>query len=161
MRRKDREITDFSQIAEIVERNNSAVVSMVDGDKPYGVMLNYAPVITGNGVSLIFHGATEGRKVDCLRRNPSASVFINDREVEEVVLRGERPSGKTTTHYRSVILAGEVQIVDDLQERRRLCEIFLRHFGTTDIEMPPEQMLARTQFFLFTAEEISGKQNVG
>lgn len=160
MRRKDREITDFIHIAEIVERNNSAVVSMVDGDKPYGVMLNYAPIITANGVSLIFHCATEGRKIDCLRRNPAASVFINDREAEAVVLTDGRPSGKTTTHYRSVVLAGEVQIVDDLSERRRLCEIFLRHFGTADIEMPPDSVLAKTQFFLFKADEISGKQNV-
>lgn len=160
MRRKDREITDFSLIGDIVRRNNSAVVSMVDGDKPYGVMLNYAPIITDNGISLIFHGATAGRKIDCLRRNPAASVFINDKETETVVFPDGKPSGHTTTHYRSVVLAGDVRIVDDLAERRRLCEIFLKHFGSGEIEMPPEQMLAMTQFFLFTADEISGKQSL-
>lgn len=160
MRRKDREITDFSLIGEIVRRNNSAVVSMVDGDKPYGVVMNYAPIITDDGISLIFHGAREGRKVDCLRRNPAASVFINDKATETVVFPDGRPSGHTTTHYRSVILAGEVRIVDDLDERRKLCEIFLKHFGTGDIEMPPDQMLTMTQFFLFTANEVTGKQSL-
>lgn len=161
MRRKDREITDFRQIADVVQRNNSAVVSMIDGDKPYGVMLNYAPIVSDGGIELIFHGATEGRKVDCLRRNSAASVFINDRQVEEVVLTDGKASGNTTTHYRSVVLGGEVRLVDGMDERRRLCEVFLRHFGEEGgIEMPPEQMLTRTQFFLFTAKEISGKQNV-
>jgi len=160
MRRKDREITDFALIADIVRQNNSAVVSMIDGDRPYGVMLNYAPIITDNCISLIFHGATEGRKMDCLHRNPAVSIFINDRKTEEIVLKGEKPSGNTTTRYRSVVLAGDVHIVDDLSERRRLCGLFLSHFGTDGIEMPPEQMLAHTQFLLFTAKEISGKQNI-
>lgn len=160
MRRKDREITDFNLIAEIVRENNSAVVSMIDGDKPYGVMLNYAPVFRDNNISLIFHGATEGRKIDCLRKNPAASIFINDCKAEKVILTDGKPSGNTTTHYRSVVLAGKVQIVDDIDERRRLIEIFLRHFSSGDILMPPDQMLLHTQVFLFSADEISGKQNV-
>lgn len=159
MRRKDREITDFNLIADIIRKNNSAVVSMVDGDKPYGVMVNYAPVMDGRSVSLVFHGAAEGRKVSCLRANPAASIFINDRCAEEVILKGDKPSGRSTTHYRSVMLQGTVRLVDDLEEKRPLAKAFLEHFGHSGVEMPPDQALAVTQFFLFTAGEITGKQN--
>lgn len=160
MRRKDREITDFNVITQIVTQNNSATMSLVDGERPYGVMVNYAPIIGDNSIELVFHGATEGRKIDCIRRNPHACFFINDVASEAVLLKGEKPSERSTTRYRSVVLEGTVSLVDDLAERRRLAEPFLKHFGHGGIEMPSERMLAMTQFFLFKAEIISGKQNL-
>ena len=160
MRRKDREITDTAVIHDVIRHNNSAVMSLIDHDKPYGVMLNYAPLFQDGTVSLIFHGATEGRKVDCLRHNPAASIFINDHGVEKVLLKGEKPSGQSTTQYRSVILSGTVRLIDDIAEKRKLAALFLGHFGSHGIDMPPDQALAATQFFLFTADEMTGKQNM-
>ena len=163
-RRRDREITDFRVIADILRANQAAAVSLVDGDRPYGVMLNYAPVIRDDDhtVQLIFHCATAGRKLDCLRRNAAAAIFVNDTRAEHIDLMGDRPSGHSTTRYRSVLLQGRIRLVDDLAERRRLAAPFLRHFASADgaIEMPPDAALAATQFLLFTADAISGKQNL-
>lgn len=50
---------------------------------------------------------------DCLRKNLAASVFINARETASVVLTDGKPSGYTTTHFRSVIQAGDVRTVDN------------------------------------------------
>lgn len=160
-RRQEREITDPAVIADILKSNNSAVVSLVDGDRPYGVMMNYAPVLYDDTVQLIFHGATAGRKLDCIRRNPHASIFVNDRLAENVSLNGEHPSGRSTTRYRSVVLQGKMELIDDIAERRHLAGVFLRHFSPDGtIEPPPDQALAVTQFLLFTAEAVSGKQNL-
>ena len=163
-RRRDREITDFRVIADILRTNHTAAVSLVDGDRPYGVMLNYAPDLRDDDprVRLIFHCATAGRKLDCLRRNDCAAVFVNDVRAERLDLMGDRPSGRSTTRYRSVLLQGRIRLVDDLAERRRLAESFLRHFASDDapVDLPPDAALAATQFLVFTAEAVSGKQNL-
>lgn len=163
-RRRDREITDFAVIADILRGNHTAAVSLVDGDRPYGVMLNYAPVIRDDDhtIRLIFHCATAGRKLDCIRRNPAASIFVNDARAERIDLQGDRPSGNSTTRYRSVILQGSIRLADDLAERRRLAETFLRHYAPADVpvDLPPDAALAATQFLVFTAEAVSGKQNL-
>ena len=59
-------------------------------------------------------------------------------------------------------LCGDGQLADDLAERRRLAETFLRHYAPADapVDLPPDAALAATQFLVFTAEAVSGKQNL-
>lgn len=161
MRRKDREILDPGIFREILMANNSAYVSLVDNGAPYGIMMNYAPRFLGGEIQLLFHGAQEGRKIDCLRQCPQACVFINDRQAEAVSLQGERPSGRTTTHYRSLILQGTMHFLPDGEEKRLAAQCFLQHFaqGGGEVEMPPEAMLAKTAFLLFRPASITGKAN--
>ncbi|MGE4564632.1 MAG: pyridoxamine 5'-phosphate oxidase family protein, partial [Victivallaceae bacterium] len=101
MRKKNREITDPAIWREILDANNTAVLSMIDGGEPYGVMMNYAPVYQGDRIKLLFHAALEGRKVDCLRSHPQVSVFINDAGRTKIINAGAE-SAHWTTHYRSL-----------------------------------------------------------
>mgnify|MGYP001229529201 CR=1 FL=1 len=67
MRKKNREITDPTIWREILDANNTAVLSMIDGGEPYGVMMNYAPVYQNDRIKLVFHAALEGRKTSLIR----------------------------------------------------------------------------------------------
>lgn len=158
MRRRDREISDPAELREILDANNCAVLSMCDGGEPYGVMMNYAPVYEGNQITMIFHSAAAGRKVDCLRRNPAVSILINDFGRTRVIDAGAR-GFDWTTHYRSVVLTGNVRFIDDFAERRPVAERFMRHYyhgGPIDI---PDAALRATLFFEVKVERITGKQN--
>ncbi len=157
IRRSACAITDFATIAEIVRGNNSAVLSMVDGVTPYGVMMNYAPVFDGEELRLIFHGAASGRKTDCLKNNPAVSVFINDAAKTQIVDAGSE-SARWTTRYRSVVLAGEVCFAAGLSEKQRMAEAFMRHYTAGEIRLP-DAALNAAAFFAFTARHVSGKQN--
>lgn len=157
MRRAEREITDFKILQEIIRENNSAVISMVDGEIPYGVMMNYAPVFENDKVKFIFHGAKEGRKIDCLRKNPSVSLFINDIKRMEII-SGGAISSKWTTYYRSIIATGKIRFIEDLREKMFIAECFMRHYTDGEILLP-ESALNATIFFELIPEQISGKEN--
>ncbi|MGN0866400.1 MAG: pyridoxamine 5'-phosphate oxidase family protein [Oligosphaeraceae bacterium] len=163
MRRKDREILDPRIFREILEENNTVFVALVDQGLPYGILMHYAPWFSGDSPALILHCAKEGRKIECLRQSPRACLFIHDKGEAKVILNGDRPSGRTTTHYRSLMLQGTMRFLPDGEEKRQAARILLTHFAPKggEIEMPPESALEKTEFLLFQPEEITGKSNPG
>ena len=69
MRRKDREVTDFSEIVKIIDRCAVVRLGLADGDFPYIVPLNFAYTVTGRQIYLYVHGAVAGRKYELMRRS--------------------------------------------------------------------------------------------
>ncbi len=69
MRRKDREVTDMAVIEEILQSCKTCHVAMIDGSEPYVVPLSYGWERNGNVLTLYFHCAWEGRKLEILRKN--------------------------------------------------------------------------------------------
>lgn len=135
MRRKDREMsTEFG--VEIIDKAEYAVVSMIDGEQAYGLPLS----VVRNGEHLYFHSAKEGRKVEVLTKNPNISiVFVGDKKIpenysyEELEEMDKDPakaiqfiSSVFTTEFESTIVTGEVEIVEDEDEKvlamRTICE---------------------------------------
>ena len=64
MRRSDRQITDESEIRDIVECARIVHLGMIDGTRPYVVPLHYGCEWHEDGLTLWCHGAREGRKID-------------------------------------------------------------------------------------------------
>ena len=135
MRRKDREMPiEFAH--EVIDKAEYGVVSMIDGEKPYGVPLS----IVRRGDVLYFDAAKEGRKVDVLTHNAHVSiVFVGDKRIPENYSHEEleemnRDAKKAvklissvfTTEFESAIVTGVVELVEDEQEkigaRRLICE---------------------------------------
>lgn len=67
MRRTDREITDFSQIVEIMKRCEVCHISFSD-EYPYVVPMNFGMKIDGEEITLYFHGADVGKKHDLIKK---------------------------------------------------------------------------------------------
>lgn len=157
MRRQEREIRNPSDIQDILRRNNLAVVSMLDGSRPYGVMTNYAFSLEDGRVVLYFHGASEGRKADCLRRNPAVSVFVNDAQTTELVGYGTEAC-RWTMRYASVVLEGSMRILEDPEEKRDAMRRFMRHYTDRDVVLP-DAALRATMVMKLVPDAISGKRN--
>ena len=66
MRRQEREISDRAAIDAIIRACQVCRLGMVDGDLPYIVPMSFGY----DGRALYFHCATQGRKLDVLRRRP-------------------------------------------------------------------------------------------
>ena len=79
MRRKDREISDRAEIVRILEENAVCRLAMVDDGAPYLVPLSYGYELEGDRLTLYFHCAREGRKLDVLRRSPRVCFEIEGR----------------------------------------------------------------------------------
>ena len=62
MRRKDREITDFNEMIEIIKKCDVCRIALNDEAFPYIVPLNFGLDVQGEQVFLYFHAAMEGKK---------------------------------------------------------------------------------------------------
>ena len=69
MRRKDREITDFDEMMEIVKKCDTCRLALNDGEYPYIVPLNFGHEVKDGKLTLYFHCANEGKKLDLIRKN--------------------------------------------------------------------------------------------
>ena len=124
MRRKDKEISDRAEIESIIHASTICRLALVDNEQPYIVPLCFG--FKDN--SLYFHSATEGKKIDLLKKNSNV-CFEFDSGIEIM-------SGKTACDwgmkYRSVIGFGKASFVEDLEEKRKALEtITVQYAGKT------------------------------
>ena len=69
MRRKDREITDFNEIIEIIKKCDVCRIALNDEDFPYIVPLNFGLDVQGEQVFFYFHCAMESLRQWRMRTN--------------------------------------------------------------------------------------------
>ena len=112
MRRKDREVTDLSEIIEIMKNCDVCRLAMNDDGFPYILPLNFGMAVNGDKITLYFHSALEGYKVGLIRKDNRAS-FEMDCKHE---LQYFEDKGYCTMAYESVIGRGH-QLQQELLDR--------------------------------------------
>jgi hypothetical protein len=148
VRRRDR-VTDEQSALELLERGQWGVLSTADADGvPYGVPVSY---VYREG-RILFHCATEGRKLENLAARPRASFCV----VGETEVLPELFS----TRYQSAIAEGEFRELledDKLQALGWFVEKYSPEFrqkGATYIA----SLFDRTRVFAMQVERLSGKR---
>ena len=63
MRRNDREVTDLSEIIEIMKNCDVCRLALNDDGFPYILPLNFGMAVNGDKITLYFHSALEGYAV--------------------------------------------------------------------------------------------------
>lgn len=156
MRRKDREVTDEAEIRDIIRSARCCRLGFNDGGKVYIVPLSYGWEYSGGAYSFYFHGAREGRKIDCIRRNPYAAFEI-DCDYE---LRRAETASAHSAYYRSVMGEGTVSFVDDMQEKRRALELLMLHTAGKGGWSYPDAVLENVCVFRLSVTELSCKEHL-
>ena len=78
MRRNDREITEFSEMTDVMKRCDVCRLALNDEEGyPYLLPLNFGMEETDGRVTLYFHGAKEGKKYDLIRKDARASFEMD------------------------------------------------------------------------------------
>lgn len=92
---------------EKILRNCKYCVMAVSGDNdyPYAVPLNYVC----DGTSVYIHSASQGHKIDSLKRNPKCSLCIVDKD--------DVMPEEFTSYFRSVIAFGTACFVESTDEK--------------------------------------------
>lgn len=148
MRRKDRQMTEeFAW--EVVDKCEYAFLSMTaENGEPYGIPVT----IVRNGNDVYFHSAMEGRKVNCLRKNPRVCLTcVADTQIQQ---------DRFTTLYESAVAFGTAAEVtaehEKIEALRILCQ---RHTpaNMAGFDQAVAASLSRTGIWKITVEEISGK----
>jgi nitroimidazol reductase NimA-like FMN-containing flavoprotein (pyridoxamine 5'-phosphate oxidase superfamily) len=151
MRKANREITDKAEILAVMEEALVCRIGLSDDGMPYVVPMNYG---LGEN-SLYLHCATEGRKLEILRRNDRVCFEMDLlREVKRV----ETGCGCTAS-FESVIGFGRAAVVTDAAERRRGLDRIMEHYRAKGPFAYTEENLTRTAVLRIDIESVTGKRH--
>ena len=153
MRRKDREVTDVHQIKKILDACKTCHLAMVDEGRPYVIPLSYAYLMDEKTLTLFFHSAKEGRKIDILRDN-AAVCFEICREGEPVL--AEKTPCNSGYYYASVHGFGEAVFIEDSPEKCAALTLLMKHQANLEVGFTPAQA-ENVCVFKVTAESFTGK----
>ena len=155
MRRKDREITDRSEIIEIMRRCDVCRLALNDADYPYIIPLNFGLDVTDEKIALIFHSALEGRKIDLMRADDRASFEMDT----EHVLEYDADKEHCTMAYESVVGRGRIRFLDDSEKEQALTKLMEQYHPGKTVPFNKAAM-PRTLVYALDVEEIHGKRKL-
>ncbi len=150
MRRKDKEISDVSEIEAIIAQTNVCRLSMVDGNKPYIVPLCFGY----KDNTLYFHGFLKGRKIDILQENPNV-CFEFDIVIESIQSEN---ACDWSMKYQSVIGFGKAVILENADEKHKALGVITTQYSGNQLEFP-EKRLNAMAIIKVEIESMTGKQS--
>lgn len=152
MRRFKQALTQ-NECIEILNNNTNGVLAL-SGDEgyPYAVPLSY---VYFDGC-IYFHSASEGHKIDSIKRNDKASfcVVAEDNIVPE----------KFTTYFKSVIAFGRVELIEDEKEKITTLMLLAKKYSPCEnVDSTKKEIdgsLKRVKILKFNIEHLSGKRAI-
>lgn len=135
MRRQDCIVTDLTEIKSILDGCKTCHVAMVDNGAPYVVPLSYGYCIEENTLTLYFHSAKEGRKIDILQKNNSVCFAISS-EGEPAFSEIPCNSGY---YFSSIIGDGKVFFIDNDDEKCAALAFIFEHQTGQKVNFSAEQ----------------------
>lgn len=149
MRRSDREISDFSEIVDVIERCDTLHLAMNGEIYPYVVPLSFGYDAANGHVTLYFHGADKGMKHDMLARDPHVCIELS-------IMHGFAQTGHSLTcEYESVIGFGRARRLSGGEALHGLKRLNA-HCGFADFEMG--DCVPMTTVYAVDVESLSGKR---
>lgn len=120
--RPNRELKEESDIDAILNKGKFAVISMCRNNEPYIVTLSYG--YDSEKKTLYFHSAKKGLKLDFINSNKRVCATV----IED----GGYIIDECCHEYKSVVFRGDMQIVNDIGEKKHGMNILLHHLEKKD-----------------------------
>lgn len=155
MRRKDREITDFDKILQVIDSCDCFRLGLIDEDNlPYIVPLNFAYEVTDGAISLYFHGSKSGKKADILKTTQKASFEMDTGH--ELKVGNDNPSSYSY-YYECVMGKGEVVALDSYEDKVNAFKLIMKKYAHRDDFSFPKIMMKAVAVYEITVTEFSCK----
>jgi len=151
MRRNDKKIQSRESIDEIIRSTEVCRIAYANNNIPY-----ITPVSFGyDGQCIYVHTATEGRKIDFLKKN-NHICFQFESGVETIT--DPEMACKWTATFKSVIGYGKMTALNSFKEQEyAMNQIMLHYSGKT---WPfEEKMFGKVKLWKIQIEELSGKSS--
>lgn len=153
MRQKQREITDFAEIIEVIKHCNVCRLALNDEGYPYILPLNFGMDIVNEKLILYFHSALEGHKVDLIRKDNRASFEMDCKHQLQYI----EEKGYCTMAYESVIGIGQIRILEEDEKMDALKKI-MSHYHTGKDAYFNTAAIPRTLVYALEVATITGKR---
>ena len=150
MRKSEREIEDKSLIDKILLESIICRIGLFDDEYPYVFPVNYG--FKNN--ALFIHCAQQGKKIDLIRKNNKACFEIEDsyKIVEDEI------SCNWTTKYRSLIGYGEIEIVNDFDQKKQGLDVIMKQHGKMENSYS-DKLINRVLILKLNIKSVTGKQS--
>lgn len=158
MRREDREIKTFEEMADVISRCDVCRLGLHDGDYPYILPLNFGANIEkeDQAVKLYFHSALEGHKIELIRKNNHASFEMDCRHE----LQYKEEQGMCTFAFESIIGHGEIRMIDDADEKLQALKLLMDHYYPGENKYFNPAAIPRTAVYCLEVTQMTGKRKV-
>jgi len=150
MRRKDKEITERSQIEAVIRQSIICRLGMADDNIPYIVPLCFGY----RDNALYIHGAPEGKKIEILKKNQDV-CFEFDLNTELVEAES---ACSWSMKYQSVIGCGKASFLEDPEEKRQALEIIMNQYSDKSFRFP-EEAINKISVIKIAITSMTGKQS--
>jgi uncharacterized protein len=151
MKRVDRQVTDMTDIEDIINRCQICRLGMIDGDKPYVLPMNFGY----ENNTIYFHGALTGRKISIIQASPQICIEF---DIAHEILTDKETACKWTQKYESVIAWGKAEIMDNPVEKRKAFNIIMAHYSEKKEWDYPDIIIERTHVIKVPLEKITAKR---
>jgi nitroimidazol reductase NimA-like FMN-containing flavoprotein (pyridoxamine 5'-phosphate oxidase superfamily) len=155
MRRKEREITDRSEIDALLLRTKVCRIAFAVDGEAYIVPLSHGYDPDAN--ALFFHTAKEGKKIECIEANPRVCFEVEGRaDVKE----GNERGCSWGVRFESVIGYGTlVEVVDPVEKVAALRVTMRQQAGRDGAWTFAEKMVDATRVWRLDIESVTGKRS--
>lgn len=149
---QSREITLQSAMEEIIAKCRYCTMAMIDqNNEPYVLPMNFGYT---DGV-VYLHSAPEGKKVDILRNNNRVCLaFSTDHELRH---QNEEVACSYSMKYRSVLVYGKVEFIEDPAEKRRALNILMKQYTGNDNYKYNDPAIKNVLVYKVVAEKMEGR----
>lgn len=155
MRRKDREVTDFETIVDIIDECNIIRIGLSDGDFPYIVPLNFAYTVSGKQIEFYVHGAMAGRKYELMNKNKKCSFEM------DIPLKMDCITEKkdVTMRYKCVMGTANITFLEGEEKQNVIDNIIMNRYEETRKFDYNRKMVAVTAVAKLTVVDLAAKVN--
>jgi len=155
MRRKDKEISGTDEKLEIIAKCKVCRLGLSENNYPYIIPLNYGYSRDDGKLTLYFHSAPDGRKIDIIRKNNNACFEI---DCDTNLIEGENPCNYSY-EFKSIIGFGKIVLLSTKDEKIYGLNYLMKQQTGKDIKHGfSENELKNVVVFKIQVDEFSGKQ---
>ena len=149
--RRFKQLLTEDAVKEILNTATNSVLSLIDPEGfPYGVPVSYA---YDGDRSIYFHSAARGYKMACIAGDSRASFCVIG---QDMIVADE-----FTSYFRSVIISGKIQIVNDRDERLKglllMCD---KYSPGVDPDAEIARCIGHVAILRLDIESMSGKEAI-
>lgn len=150
MRLKEREITNFNEIADVFNRAETIRLGLHGDVYPYVVPLSFGFEAENGKITVYVHGAAEGFKHELLAKNNCVCVET------DIFHRYTQTEHSITTEYESVIGFGKAETVTG-EDAAKGMDLLLAHCGFKGYEYD-KTALKYVRIIKIELNEVTGKR---
>ncbi len=157
MRRKDREVSDRSEILDIMTRCPVCHVAFGDDEYPYVIPLSFAFTEKDGEIILYFHSAMDGHKLRLLARNSKVAFSMDSLDIS--VVTDDEVACRSTIFFESVCGNGEMRLLLGEEKRTGIIAIAERYKTKGALCHIVDSVLEHTAVMALHVSTITGKRH--